>query len=329
MADVINNWPRRKRRASNGSKSPSFDPVLDQSPSRGQANSGIGDGLLLKGKSVEVDTVTGASSVKGCRKRVLQLQSEADRASSPSKQRKTDVISGGAISEPVLFSEDAMDGSNFFSNDSVFVGPASDCDEDLFASPRRGRSQTAGRNASPQIKAKNMKKLSFSRTSSFNFEGSQGFEITSVSRGSSSYTPSSPAVKTRPVSLSHDLSDGSLSSCFELDKNTHDKKDKKKTNKRKRGTCSPEDPPDVSSSSVGRTAGFQPSLVNSQLTPLRVKGTRTSLSVSPSVTTRSLVHLINSPLLMGDSELAQSNLSESEASDHERRHSTRKRARYN
>ena len=262
--------------------------------------------------------------------------SETGDTSSPSKKRKTNSSAAGGISKPAAFSEDAMDSyglnatDSYFSasNDDVFLGSS----EELiaFSSPRKVEldkgSGVASKQGSLQFKVKPRSKVGLMRCESILvFEGSQGFEIVTTQE---SAPPSSPIFSTSPAPKQQAKDDtqssfGRTSSRNSSQANLSANKGKTsirlktlpKTRESQDQKCTPKEaekagPSRAASEWLTPTRSAQATHVDGGgLTPLRVKGTPTDRKYSPTVSTNSLMQLMNSPILLEDPRLPQGRLS--------------------
>ncbi|XP_070178506.1 treslin-like [Littorina saxatilis] len=380
--DSMDKWRRRKRRwtgDSTKSASVSFDSSAKSS------HGSLGSSSLL-GKSVPEGTTTAVSNKTRvsllCLEQTGTDDDSADRSSgvpaskkrsaafsetgrsSPRKKRRTDssVLSG--VSEPISFSENAMDSYFSASNDDVFLASCS-VSTAQFSSPTKLGTVKSG--SSPQFKLKPQGLVRCK--SSFTCEGSQGFEITG-SNSKDSGPPSSPVFNTSPVpkhrtkdktpSMFSNISSrdsGQLGfsdskgkgiakgkTMFQTKKQTGLGKALEKaavlstaaccytvfesqmlgTHKEAHKSGTPGELKKDSTSrallsptrSASRSAQISPSAP--RLTPLRVKGTPTDRKYSPSVSTTSLVQLMNSPLLMENPKRSRARLfKDNDNSDHD------------
>ena len=281
---------------------------------------------------------TGFLSV-GSRKR-SSVFSEIGDTSSPRKKHRTNSCVAGGFSKPTAFSEDAMDSygmnasDSYFtaSNDDVFLG--SHEEPVPFSSPRKKELEDEGREArrqgSPQFKGKSPSRVGLTRCkSSFAFEGSQGFEIATAQE---SGPPSSPTFSTSPARKQRTSDETRSGQCrmasrasSQTNPSTSKGKGKGRTSSRLKTLPKTEEPQDQAFARKAAGAAG-PSRVTSEfltptrsaltsstecssLTPLRVKGTPTDRKYSPTVSTTSLVQLMNSPILLQDPRLPKGRLS--------------------
>ena len=281
---------------------------------------------------------TGFLSV-GSRKRSSVFSEIGDTSSRRKKRRPNSCVAGG-FSKPTAFSEDAMDSyglnasNSYFtaSNDDVFLGSP---EEPVpFSSPGKKELEDEGRAArrqgSPQFKGKSRSRVGLTRCkSSFAFEGSQGFEIATAQE---SGPPSSPTFSTSPAPKQRTSDETQSGQCrmasrtsSQMNPSASKGKGKGRTSSRLKTLPKTEEPQDQAfAHKEARAAG--PSRVTSEfltptrsaltsstecssLTPLRVKGTPTDRKYSPTVSTTSLVQLMNSPILLQDPRLPKGRLS--------------------
>ena len=281
---------------------------------------------------------TGFPSV-GSRKR-SSVFSEIGDTSSPGKKRRANSCVAAGFSKPTAFSEDAMDSyglnasDSYFtaSNDDVFLGSF---EEPVpFSSPGKKELEDGGRAAhrqgSPQFKGKSPSRAGLTRCkSSFAFEGSQGFEIATAQE---SRPPSSPTFSTSPAPKQRTRDEAQSGQCrmasrtsSQTNPSASKGKGKGRTSSKLKTLPKTEEPQDqaftrkeaeAAGPSRATSEFLTPTLSAlasstecSSLTPLRVKGTPTDRKYSPTVSTTSLVQLMNSPILLQDPRLPKGRLS--------------------
>ena len=316
--DSMSKWPRRKRRWSS-EKSPVRSPSLEEPSDRCASFGSSGSSFTKSGTSLMTESslssqVSSPSGLSFPKKRSLLLSSSSvGNVSSPSKRQRKDGPAMTSVSKPTLFSEDAMDSYFSASNSNVFL--ATSAAEQTPSTPVKqfGKPSPHKRQPSPRFKGR-----SPGKTSAVGSEGSQGFDFATSSKsgfdsvgGSQGFEivpsenvqhPHSPVFHTSPglhrqtrqgTQRSRDqtyLSDHSRAR--EEAARTDQPHQQTSTGRQTAASATAAEPLPMST----RSAGNSPA--RGRLTPLRVKGMATDRKYSPSVSTTSLVQLMNSPILL-------------------------------